>query len=208
MSHDQTAVRSVLDQVRADGRSALTAREGKRICEAYGIPMPEEGLATSVEEAAALAERIGFPVVLKIASTDILHKTDVGGVLTGLNSTAEVGKAYATIMANAAFHQPDATVDGVQVQRMLDSGCEVIVGAVTDPSFGKLVAFGMGGVMVEVVQDVAFRLAPASRDEATGMLDDIAGAEVLAGRSRRSRGESRRLGCVDCQGFPVGARLS
>ena len=181
MSHDQTAVRSVLDQVRAEGRSALTAREGKRVCEAYGIPMPEEGLATSVEEAAALAERIGFPAVLKIASTDILHKTDVGGVLTGLNSTAEVEKAYATIVANAASHQPDATVDGVQVQRMLDSGCEVIVGAVTDPSFGKLVAFGMGGVMVEVVQDVAFRLAPASRDEAVGMLDDIAGAEVLRG---------------------------
>ena len=167
--------------MRADGRSALTAREGKRVCEAYGIPMPEEGLATSVEEAAALAERIGFPAVLKIASADILHKTDVGGVLTGLNSTAEVEKAYATIVANAASHQPDAAVDGVQVQRMLDSGCEVIVGAVTDPSFGKLVAFGMGGVMVEVVRDVAFRLAPASRDEAAGMLDDIAGAEVLRG---------------------------
>ena len=181
MSHDQTAVRAVLDQVRADGRSALTAREGKRVCEAYRIPMPEEGLATSVDEAASLAERIGFPVVLKIASADILHKTDVGGVLTGLNSTVEVEKAYAAIVANASSHQPDAAIDGVQVQRMLDAGYEVIIGGVTDPSFGKLVAFGMGGVMVEVVQDVAFRLAPATRDEAAGMLDDIAGAEVLRG---------------------------
>ena len=181
MSHDQSAVRAVLDQVRADGRSALTAPEGRRVCEAYGIPTPEEGLAASGAEAAALAKSIGFPVVLKIVSSDILHKTDVGGVLTGLNSTAEVEQAFATIVANAASHQPDAAIDGVQVQRMLRADHEVIVGAVTDPSFGKLVAFGMGGVLVEVIHDVAFRLAPASREEAVGMLDDIAGSEVLRG---------------------------
>ena len=181
MSHDQSAVRAVLDQVRADGRSALTAPEGRRVCEAYGIPTPEEGLAASGVEAAALAKRIGFPVVLKIVSSDILHKTDVGGVLTGLNSTAEVEQAFATIVANAASHQPDAAIDGVQVQRMLRADHEVIVGAVTDPSFGKLVAFGMGGVLVEVIHDVAFRLAPASREEAVAMLDDIAGSEVLRG---------------------------
>ena len=181
MSHDQTAVRAVLDQARADGRSALTATEGKRVCDAYGIATPAEGLATSVEEAAALAEQLGFPVVLKIASADILHKTDAGGVLTGLNSTAEVERAYAAIVANAASHQPDAAIDGVQVQRMLEADHEVIVGAVTDPSFGKLVAFGMGGVMVEVMHDVAFRLAPTSHAAAVAMLDDIAGSEVLRG---------------------------
>ena len=181
MSHDQAAVRAVLDQVRADGRSALTAREGKRVCEAYGIPTPPEGLASSSDEAVALAQQIGFPVVLKIASPDILHKTDAGGVLTGLNSTAEVEQGYAAILANAASHQPDAAIDGVQVQGMLGTDHEVIVGAVTDPSFGKLVAFGMGGVMVEVIHDVAFRLAPTSREDAVGMLDDIAGSEVLRG---------------------------
>ena len=196
MSHDQTAVRAALDQVRTDGRSALTAQEGKRVCEAYGIPTPAEGLATSVDEAGALAERIGFPVVLKIASPDILHKTDAGGVITGLNSTAEVVQAYATIMANAASHQPDAVVDGVQVQRMLNADHEVIVGAVTDPSFGKLVAFGMGGVMVEVIQDVAFRLAPVSRDEAVGMLDDIAGSEVLRGVRGAAGADRDALGAV------------
>ena len=181
MSHDQAAVRAVLDQVRAEGRSALTAGEGKQVCEAYGIPTPPEGLASSSDEAVALAEQIGFPVVLKIASPDILHKTDAGGVLTGLNSTAEVEQGYAAILANAASHQPEAAIDGVQVQGMLGADHEVIVGAVTDPSFGKLVAFGMGGVMVEVIHDVAFRLAPASREEAVGMLDDIAGSEVLRG---------------------------
>ena len=181
MSYDQAAVRAVLDQVRTDGRSALTALEGKRICEAYGIVTPPEGLAASADEAVRLAQQIGFPVVLKIASPDILHKTDAGGVLTGLNSAAEVAQGYATVMANAAAHQPGAAIDGVQVQRMLGAAHEVIVGAVSDPSFGKLVAFGMGGVMVEVMQDVAFRLAPASHEEAVGMLDDIAGAAVLRG---------------------------
>ena len=131
MSHDQAAVRAVLDQVRAEGRSALTAGEGKRVCEAYGIPTPPEGLASSSDEAVALAQQIGFPVVLKIASPDILHKTDAGGVLTGLNSTAEVEQGYATIVASAASHQPDAAIDGVQVQGMLGADHEVIVGAVT-----------------------------------------------------------------------------
>ncbi len=181
MSYDQAAVRAVLDQVRADGRSALTASEGKRVCEAYGIATPQEGLAASAGEAVSLAQQIGFPVVLKIASPDILHKTDAGGVLTGLSSLAEIEQGYATIMANTTAHQPGAAIDGVQVQRMLGAAHEVIVGAVTDPSFGKLVAFGMGGVMVEVMQDVAFRLAPASHQEAVGMLDDIAGAAVLRG---------------------------
>ena len=128
MSHDQTAVREVLDHVRADGRSALTASEGKRVCEAYCIATPQEGLASSAAEAAALAEKIGFPVVLKIASADILHKTDAGGVLTGLNSAAEVEQAYAVIVASAASHQPGAAIDGVQVQRMLEADHEVIVG--------------------------------------------------------------------------------
>ena len=181
MSHDQAAVRAVLDQVRADGRNALTVQEGKRVCEAYGVTTPQEGLAASADEAVELARQIGFPVVLKIASTDILHKTDAGGVLTGLNSAAEVEQGYGAIMANAAAHQPGAALDGVQVQRMLGAAHEVIVGAVTDPSFGKLVAFGMGGVMVEVMQDAAFRLAPTSHQEAVGMLDDIAGAAVLRG---------------------------
>ena len=196
MSHDQTAVRAVLDQVRAEGRSTLNASEGKRVCDAYGIATPQEGLASSADEAAALAERIGFPVVLKVASASILHKTDAGGVVTGLNSTAEVQQAYATIVANAASHQPDAAIDGVQVQQMLEADHEVIVGAVTDPSFGKLVAFGMGGVMVEVMRDVAFRLAPTSRDEAVAMLDDIAGSEVLRG-VRGAAGVNREaLGAV------------
>lgn len=181
MSYDQTAVRAVLDQVKAEGRTSLTALEGKQVCDAYGIPTPPEGLATSAEMAKNLADAMGYPVVLKIASTDILHKTDAGGVLTGLSSAAEVEQGYATIIANAKAYKADAAISGVQVQKMLPAAQEVLVGATTDPSFGKVVAFGLGGVLVEVLQDITFRLAPASHAEALSMLDDIAGAAILHG---------------------------
>src|SRR5438445_5717297 len=181
MQGDRAAVQAVLDQVRAEGRTVLTAPEGKQVCEAYGIPVPQEGLATSAPEAARLAQEIGYPVVLKIVSTDILHKTDAGGVLTGLASAAEVERGYSTVLANARAYKADARILGVQVQQMLPATQEVIVGATTDPSFGKLVAFGLGGILVEVMQDITFRLAPTPHQEAVAMLDDIAGAAVLHG---------------------------
>ncbi|HEY7712357.1 MAG TPA: acetate--CoA ligase family protein [Candidatus Entotheonella sp.] len=181
MSYDQAAVRAVLDQVKAEGRTSLTALEGKQVCDAYGIPTPPEGLATSAESAKNVADEMGYPVVLKIASPDILHKTDAGGVLTGLSSAAEVEQGYATIIANAKAYNAKAAISGVQVQKMLPAAQEVLVGATTDPSFGKVVAFGLGGVLVEVLQDITFRLAPASHAEALAMLDDIAGAAILHG---------------------------
>src|SRR5690606_27020300 len=181
MTYDRTTVREILEKAKAEGRTALTAPEGKRICDAYGIATPGEGLAASADEAAALAAEIGFPVVLKIVSPDILHKTEAGGVLVGVASAEEARAGYERIVAAARAHDPDAAIDGVQVQRMVGGGREVIVGAVTDPTFGKVVAFGLGGVLVEVVRDVTFRLAPLSGDEARGMLDDIKAAEVLRG---------------------------
>ncbi|GIX48342.1 MAG: acyl-CoA synthetase [Candidatus Tectimicrobiota bacterium] len=181
MHYDGDTVRAVLEEVRRAGRSALTPPEAQRVCAAYGIPTPPQGLATSAAEAVRLAQDIGFPVVLKIASPDILHKTEARGVLTGLTSAAEVERAYATLLANARAYKPDATLLGVQVQRMLSGGQEVIVGATTDPSFGKVVAFGLGGIFVEVLQDVTFRLAPTTPQEALAMLDELAGAAVLRG---------------------------
>lgn len=181
MSYDQAAVRNVIDQVKAAGRTSLTASEGKRICDAYGIPTPQEGMATSAEEAVRVADDIGYPVVLKIVSADILHKTDAGGVLTGLSNAAEVEQGYATIIDNAKAYKADADIVGVQIQQMLPAAQEVIIGATTDPSFGKLVAFGLGGVLVEVMQDITFRLAPATRQEALSMLDEIGGAQILRG---------------------------
>ncbi len=182
MSDRQSEVRAVLDQVKADGRTSLTAPECRVVCEAYGIPLPAEGLATSAAEAAETAVRIGFPVVMKIVSPDILHKTEAGGVMVGVDSAEVASAAYDKIMANAKAYKADANLTGVQVQQMLvGEAQEVIVGAVTDPSFGKLVAFGLGGILVEVLKDITFRLAPASQDDALSMLDGIQAAEILRG---------------------------
>ncbi|HEV2548678.1 MAG TPA: acetate--CoA ligase family protein [Stellaceae bacterium] len=181
MAHDKAAVRKLLDKAKADGRTALTAPEGKELCDAYGIAVPKEGVASSAQEAAKLAASMGFPVVMKIVSPDILHKTEAGGVIVGVKSASEGAAAYDTILANARKYKASAKIDGVQVQQMLQGGQEVIIGAVTDPSFGKLVAFGLGGVLVEVLKDITFRLAPADKNEALSMLDGIAAAEILKG---------------------------
>ncbi|WP_234434159.1 acetate--CoA ligase family protein [Streptomyces sp. NRRL F-5126] len=175
------AVRAVLDAALAEGRTALTAPEGKAIADAYGIPTPAEALAEACDDAVRIADRIGFPVAMKIVSPDILHKTDAGGVRIGLNSAAEVRGAFTSIVSNAKAYAPGARIDGVQVQQMVPAGTEVLVGTVTDPTFGKIVAFGLGGVLVEVLKDVTFRLAPATQDEALSMLDGIRAAEVLRG---------------------------
>ncbi|NGO55248.1 CoA-binding protein [Mesorhizobium camelthorni] len=178
---DRTAVRNVLDKVKAEGRQALTAPEGKLLCDAYGIKVPQEGVAGNAEEAVKLASGMGFPVVMKIVSPNILHKTEAGGVLVGVKSAEEARAAYDKIIANAKAYKANAQITGVQVQQMLAGGQEVIIGAVTDGSFGKLVAFGLGGVLVEVLKDITFRLAPATRDDALSMLDGIQAAEMLKG---------------------------
>ena len=181
MINDRTEVRRVLDTVKAEGRTALTAPEGKIVCEAYGIAVPKEGVATSAADAAKIATAIGFPVVLKIVSPEILHKTEAGGVLVGVKSAEDAQKGFDTIIASAKKYNAKAHVLGVQVQQMLAGGQEVIIGAVTDPVFGKLVAFGLGGVLVEVLKDITFRLAPATQDDALSMLDGIAAAQILKG---------------------------
>ncbi|HEX7391295.1 MAG TPA: acetate--CoA ligase family protein, partial [Acidiphilium sp.] len=180
---DQAAgtVRRILDEAKKEGRSALTAPEGKALCDAYGIRVPGEALAKSADEAAKQAADMGFPVVLKIVSRDILHKTEAGGVLVGLKTADEVRRGYDKILANALNYDAKAVIDGVQVQQMLTGGQEVIIGAVTDDTFGKLVAFGMGGVLVEVLKDITFRLAPLDKDEAMSMIDGIQAADMLRG---------------------------
>src|SRR5216683_1287927 len=181
MSNSKDAVRKILDLVKADKRTSLTAPEGKLVCDAYGIPVPKEGVAKSASEAAKIAADMGFPVVMKIVSPDILHKTEAGGVMVGVKTAADVEMNYATILANARKYKSDAKIEGIQVQQMLLGGQEVIVGAVTDGSFGKLVAFGLGGVLVEVLKDITFRLAPATRLDALSMLDGIQAHEMLKG---------------------------
>ena len=181
MANNKTLVSGVLDQAKAEGRTSLTAPEGKLVCDAYGITVPKEGVATTAAEAAKLAAGMGFPVVLKIVSPEILHKTEAGGVLVGVKNAADVEQGFATIMANAKKYDAKANLQGVQVQQMVMGGQEVIIGAVTDQSFGKLVAFGLGGILVEVLKDITFRLAPATKADALSMLDGIGAASILKG---------------------------
>ena len=182
MSFDKAAVRKVLEEVKASGRTALTAPEAKRVCDAYQIPLPQEGLATTSDQAVTLATGMGFPVVMKIVSADILHKTDAGGVIVGVKSAEEARAAYDKILTNCRAYKADAKIEGIQVQQMLPSGAvETLVGAITDPSFGKLVAFGLGGVLVEVLKDLTFRLAPVTQEQALDMLNSIKAQEMLNG---------------------------
>ena len=182
MASRQDDVRAVLDQVKAEGRTSLTAPECKAACDAYGIPVPREGLATSAAEAAAIGTEIGYPIVMKIVSPDILHKTEAGGVLVGVADENAAKAGYERIVSSAKAYKSDADIAGVQVQAMVaGGGQEVIVGAVTDPSFGKLVAFGLGGILVEVLKDITFRLAPTTADDGRSMLDSLQASEVLDG---------------------------
>ena len=182
----RTAVRRVLDGLRAEGRVTAGDAEARDILLAYGIPLPKAVLATTPEEAVAAAESIGYPVVMKIASPDILHKTDIGGVKLNLTSANDVRDAFDLIVYRSRRYMPDATIWGCQVQQMVKGGREVIIGVNRDPQFGPLLMFGLGGVYVEAFKDVTFRVAPIDRREAR----DAGGDSLLQSVARRARRES------------------
>ena len=181
MSHDKETVAKIFETVRDQSRTSLTPDEARSIAEAYGIPIPQDRFATNVDDAIAHADELGYPVVMKIVSADILHKTDAGAVETNVSDAADVKEVFERIHTNAHAYDNNVSVDGIQVQQQIHGGLEVIVGAVSDPVFGKLVAFGLGGVMVELLKDVTFRLAPTTIEHATAMLDEISGSALLDG---------------------------
>jgi acyl-CoA synthetase (NDP forming) len=159
----------------------LDAAEARPLLEAYGIPTPPEFLATSPYEAATFASRIGYPVVLKLISPDILHKTDVGGVILNVQDEEAASSGFEKLVTRASSAHPGAHVRGVQVQKMVTGGQEVIVGVKRDPTFGPLVMFGLGGVYVEALADVSFRLAPLTAADAWDMLAEVRSAVLLTG---------------------------
>ena len=171
----------VVEAARRDGRTVLTEVESKVFIKGAGIPVVESRLATSQQEAVALARELGFPVVLKIVSPEIIHKSDIGGVKVGLNNEAEASRAYDEVMAAAKSANPTAPVHGVSVQRMAPPGVEVIIGMTRDQQFGPVLMFGLGGVMVEVLKDVAFRIVPLTRRDARQMVREIKGYPILEG---------------------------
>ncbi|MBI4328981.1 MAG: acetate--CoA ligase family protein [Chloroflexi bacterium] len=176
-----TTVSELVGAARAAERAVLTEEESKRLLREAGIPVTETRLAASRRAAQATAKELGFPVVLKLASPDITHKSDVGGVRLSLKSASEVGKAYDEILASAREKAPRARIQGVTVQPMAPPGVEVIAGMSKDPQFGPVLMFGLGGVAVEVLKDVAFRIVPLTRRDAAQMIREIKSYPLLTG---------------------------
>lgn len=172
---------SLIASARAAGRTLLNEVEAKRLLADADIPVTEAHLARTRAEAERLAAAIGYPVVLKVVSDDIPHKSDVGGVQLNLSDRDAVGAAYDRILDTVRARRPDARIDGVSVQRQASPGVEVIVGLTTDPQFGPVVMFGLGGVLVEVLQDVAFRVVPLTARDAREMIREVKGFALLQG---------------------------
>jgi acyl-CoA synthetase (NDP forming) len=165
----------------AGRRDDVTEFAAKQVLAHYGIGITKEELATTREHAVALAQRIGYPVALKVQSPDISHKTEAQGVRLGLASDAAVGAAYDEILRNAKVYKSDARIDGVLVQEMVSGGIEAILGVTNDKLFGPAVMFGLGGIFAEVLKDVAFRIAPITHSVALEMIAEIKGYAVLTG---------------------------
>jgi acetyltransferase len=179
---DQRATQKVLDTARSAGRLTIGDAEARNILEAYGLKIPRSEIADTPEKAIKSANEIGYPVVLKIASPDILHKTDVDGVKVGLSNSTAVKDAFELMIYRAQRYLPEARLWGCLVQEMVPpGGLEVLVGMVRDPQFGPLVTFGLGGIYVETLKDVTFRIAPYSREEAKAMLTEIRAHALLDG---------------------------
>jgi acyl-CoA synthetase (NDP forming) len=172
---------AIIDDARKQGRSLLTEIEAKQVLEEAGVPVSPARLARTRDEAMQLAGTLGYPIVLKIVSPQITHKSDVGGVALNLASSDEVGAAFDRVVASAKQHEPSATIDGVAVQRMEKQGVEVIIGMTKDPQFGPVLMFGLGGVLVEVLKDVAFRVVPLDARDARQMVHEIKGYPLLEG---------------------------
>ncbi len=171
----------VFAQARKERRKYLLEPEAKIVCMEYGIPVTRFKVALTQDEASKFADQIGYPVVLKIVSPDILHKWDLGGVILNLKNTTDVKNAYDKILENVKRHKPDAKIVGVLVQEMAPSSTEVIVGSIKDPQFGPALMFGLGGVFVEVLKDVTFRIAPITETDAREMITEVKGYPILKG---------------------------
>ena len=171
----------IIDRARQQGRTVLSEVEAKQLLAEAGIAVVEARLAKERDEAVALAKEFGYPVALKIVSPQITHKSDVGGVQLNLGTAEEVASAFDAIVASAKHATLDANVEGVSVQRMAEPGIEVIVGMTMDAQFGPVLMFGLGGVLVEVLKDVAFRVVPITARDARQMVRDIQGFPILQG---------------------------
>jgi acyl-CoA synthetase (NDP forming) len=171
----------IINKLKEEGRLILTEFESKGLLRRVGIPVVETRLARTEKEAVSLCREIGFPVALKISSPDVIHKSDSGGVKLSLNSLSKVKTAYSEIIESIRQRYPKALIHGVSVQKMVRPGTEVIVGTSRDPQFGPVIMFGLGGIFVEVLKDVSFRIIPVDRRDAQEMIKEIKGYPLLEG---------------------------
>jgi acyl-CoA synthetase (NDP forming) len=171
----------ILIQARKENRANLTEIESKELIKSAGIPIVEAKLARTKAEAVSLSRKIGLPVVLKIVSPDVVHKSDFGGVRLGLGNAVQVGRAYSEIIAAIKKHHPKAKIEGISVQKMAHPGVEVIIGMTKDEQFGPVLMFGLGGILVEVLKDVSFRIVPLTKRDASQMIKEIKGYPLLEG---------------------------
>jgi len=175
-------VKSIIAEAKAQGRKKLLEHESMALLEAYGIPLAPYFFIKDESEINLAAEKVGFPAVIKIVSPDIVHKSDVGGVIIGINDLSSMKEAISKIRENVARNQPGAQVTGFLVQKMLPKGgIEVIVGGIRDPVFDATVMFGLGGIFVEIFKDVSFRIAPITEAEALDMINEIRSRKLLEG---------------------------
>ena len=171
----------IIGKAKKEARVLLTEIESKELLKEAGINVIDTRLATSREEAVSICEQIGFPVVLKISTPDIIHKSDAGGVKVGLKTPKQVAKAYDDILKAVRRNNPQARIQGVSVQKMARTGVEVIIGMSKDAQFGPMVMFGLGGIWVELLKDVSFRITPLTRRDAAEMIGEIKGYPLLTG---------------------------
>lgn len=171
----------ILSQARREKRTQLTEIESKEFLKEAGIAVVEAKLARAKKEAISLSKEMGFPVVLKVISPDVIHKSDSGGVKLGLKNITQVGNAYSEIVSAVKQHYPKAKIHGISVQKMARPGVEVIIGMTKDAQFGPVLMFGLGGVLVEVLKDVSFRIVPLAKRDAREMIKEIKGYPLLEG---------------------------
>jgi len=174
-------VSKIFEEAREEGRKYLLEPEAKTICMEYGIPVTTFRVAKTAKEAVKFAKEIGYPTVLKIVSPDVIHKFDVGGVVLDLKSPEDIRNAYKKILESVKKHKPKAKIRGILVQEMAPSSTEVIVGSTKDPQFGPALMFGLGGVFVEVLKDVTFRIAPITEQDAREMITEVKAYPILKG---------------------------
>jgi acetyl-CoA synthetase (ADP-forming) len=175
------AVSKIFEAASNEGRDFLFEHEAKNLCGLYGLPVTRIKVEETEDRAVQAAEEIGFPVVLKIVSPQVLHKSDAGGVLINVKDEDGVRKGYNKILENVKAHVPDAEITGILVQEMAPNGTEVIVGSTKDPTFGPTLMFGLGGIFVEILKDVSFRLAPITKTDAEEMVKEIKAYKILEG---------------------------